>query len=131
MPNRVEWEPRHSVGNEILDHQHRDILTRCNALADCVADDSEEGRQEFLKDFDDLMAFAREHFVTEEALLASSGYPELDDHKDERDEFDYLAAEIVTTENFDRLELQRFMALWWIGHIVGSSEKYRDFLKRI
>ena len=131
MPERVPWEPKHSVGDETLDAQHREILTRCNALADCLAADGDEGDHSFLKAFNELMAFAREHFATEQALLASRGYSDLEDHINERDEFDYLAAEIVTTENFDRLELQRFMALWWIGHIVGSSEKYRDFLKRI
>ena len=129
MPNRVEWEPRHSVGNETIDNQHQDILARCNALASCLADDSEEGLQGFLKAFDELMSFAREHFATEAALLASSGYPDMEDHADERDEFDYLAAEIVTMENFDKFELQNFLALWWIGHIAGSSERHRDFLK--
>ena len=97
MPNRVEWEPRYSVGNETLDHQHRELLARCNTLADCLADDSEASQQRFLDTFDELMVFAREHFAAEAALLASSGYPELEDHQEEREEFDYLAAEIVTT----------------------------------
>ena len=37
MPNRVEWNPRHSVGDESLDAQHRELLARCNALGDCLA----------------------------------------------------------------------------------------------
>jgi hemerythrin-like metal-binding protein len=131
MPNRVEWEPRYSVGNETLDHQHRELLARCNTLADCLADDSEASQQRFLDTFDELMVFAREHFAAEAALLASSGYPELEDHQEEREEFDYLAAEIVTTANFDRIELHRFLALWWVGHIVESSEKYQNFLKPV
>ena len=130
MPNRVQWNPRHSVGNETLDNQHRDILAQCNVLADCLADDSEESDRRFRKTFDELMAFAQEHFAGEEALLASCGYPHLEDHKNESDEFDYLAAEIITTENFDKLELQRFLALWWMGHIMGSSKKYRTFLEK-
>ncbi len=125
MPKRVQWEPRHSVGDETLDAQHREILTRCNALADCVADDGDEGDQSFLKAFNELMAFAHEHFAAEEALLVSRGYPDLEDHINERDEFDYLATEIITTDNFDKLELQRFLVLWWTGHIVGSSKTHR------
>jgi hypothetical protein len=46
---------------------------------------------------------------------------ELDDYRSEREEFDYLAAEIITTENFDREELQTFLALWWAGHILRRT----------
>lgn len=131
MPNRVEWDPCHNVENETIDNQHREILAQCNALADCLADDCEEANQGFHKTFNDLMASAREHFATEEALLAKHGYPDLEDLRNERDEFDYLAAEIVTTENFDKIELQRFLALWWVGHIVGSSDRHRAFLTMV
>lgn len=130
MPNRVQWEPGHSVGNETIDNQHRDILARCNALADCLADDGEEGDQKFRRTFDELMALAHEHFAAEEALLASQAYPDLEDHRDECEEFDYLAAEIVTIDNFDKHELQSFLCLWWMGHIVGSAKKHRAVLDR-
>jgi hypothetical protein len=50
--------------------------------------------------------------------------------QNERDEFDYLANEIITTENFEKIELQRFLALWWVGHIVGSGRKYRALLEK-
>jgi hypothetical protein len=32
MANRLQWDPRHGVGNESLDAQHQAILARCNAL---------------------------------------------------------------------------------------------------
>jgi hemerythrin len=129
MSNRVQWEPCYSVGNETLDNQHRNILAQCNALADCLADASEEGDRKFRKIFDELMVLAREHFGVEEALLARGGYPDLEENRDERDEFEYLAAEIMTTENFDKDELQTFLALWWTGHIVGAAKKYRACLE--
>lgn len=128
MPNRVPWRPDYDMGHEALDAQHRNILAHCNALADCLDDESEEGDRKFRQTFDALMALAREHFVTEEALLAQSAYPELDDLSSEQEEYEYLAAEIVTTENFDKNELQTFLSLWWVGHIVGSGKKQRAFL---
>jgi hemerythrin len=130
MPNRLKWEPHYSVGNETLDDQHRNLLAQCNALADCLADTGPEADRKFREIFDELMVLAREHFGAEEALLASHGYPELDEHRNERDEFDYLAAEVITTENFDKDELQAFLALWWTGHILGSVKKHRAFLGR-
>jgi hemerythrin len=124
---RVQWEPRHGVGNEILDAQHQAILARCNALADCLGKKSD---QRFDEVFRELMALARDHFASEEALLAQCRYPELEDYQSEREEFDYLSAEIITTENFDRNELQTFLALWWTGHILGAAGKHRLFLER-
>ncbi len=131
MSNRLQWDARHSVGNETLDAQHRALLAQCNALADCLADAGEEGDRTFRRLFDELMALSREHFAAEEALLARAGYPELEEHRNERDEFDYLAAEIITTENFDKHELQSFLALWWAGHIMGSAKKHRAFLEQL
>ena len=77
-----------------------------------------------------LMAAVREHFATEKALLASNDYPSLDAHEHEGEEFEFLASEIISTENFDPDELQTFLALWCTGHIVGTSALQRPYLER-
>lgn len=130
MPNRVQWDPEYSTGNEILDHQHRNILAQCNNLADFISDSGQDNDLRFHKIFDELMTLARQHFATEAALLARCGYPMLEEHENEHDEFEYLAADIITTNNFEKVELQRFLALWWVGHIMGSCKKYRAFLEK-
>jgi hemerythrin len=129
-PTRVLWGPSFSVGHALMDEQHRQILAQCNALADLCAADGGNGPAdaEFTQTFERLMAAAREHFATEEALLVAGAYPELDDYRCEIEEYEYLAAEIATTENFDRIELQRFLALWWIGHLTSAARQQRDFL---
>jgi hemerythrin-like metal-binding protein len=128
MPNRIQWNTEYSVGSDVLDRQHQDILTQCNALANCIATAGQESDQTFNATFAALMAQARDHFAAEEALLAQRGYPMLVEQKNEHDEFDYLANEIITRENFEPVELQRFLTLWWTGHIMGSRNKYRNFL---
>ena len=129
MPNRVQWESDFGVGHELIDAQHRGLLSQCNLLAEhCLTSGSEEDDRQFDQAIDRFKALTREHFETESSLLASGGYPELEDHRVEFDEFDFLAAEIATTENFDRLELQRFLALWCLGHIRGTAEQQRAFL---
>lgn len=130
MANRVQWTPGHSVGSASLDEQHRAILARCNDLADCLDAVGLEGERRFDETLRDLMALARGHFAAEEALLVRCGYPELEDYRSECEEFDYLSAEIITTENFDRNELQTFLALWWSGHILGAARNHRPCLER-
>lgn len=125
MPNRVQWNPGYEAGNEILDGQHQNILAQCNALADHAADTGPESDLKFQEVFKELAILAREHFCNEENLLARRACPSLHEHRNERDEFDYLVADIATTENFDKLEVQRFLVLWWVGHIMDSGKRYR------
>ncbi len=130
MVNRVEWDPRHSVGDAGLDEQHRELLARCNALADCLAapETDPEADRRFDQAFQELMALARAHFAAEETLLSARGFAGLDALRYEVEEFDFLATEIVTTVNFDREELQAFLSLWWAGHVAGTADEHRDCL---
>lgn len=127
MSNRVQWDPAFDVGHDAMDAQHRQLLDQCNQLADlCAAADGDDAK--FRQTFDRLMTMAREHFAAEEALLVAAAYPELDDYRCEIEEYEFLAAEIATTENFDPIELQRFLALWWVGHVMGAARQQREFL---
>jgi hemerythrin-like metal-binding protein len=132
LANHVEWNPRHSVGEASLDAQHRELLARCNALGNFLAaggpDSDPEADRRFDLAFKELMALARAHFAAEDALLSARGYAGLDGLRNEVEEFDYLAAQIVTTENFDRQELQTFLSLWWAGHVAGTAGEHRACL---
>ena len=122
MPQYVAWDPAVGVGPDLLDAQHEALLALCNRLADSCAGrggaaDDAAFDQVFLR----LKALAQEHFETETAL--STGRPDGDSEfdPDEREQFEYLLGEIATPANFSRLELQRFLALWWLGHIRGMA----------
>jgi hemerythrin-like metal-binding protein len=129
MPNRLTWEPGFSTGHGAIDAQHQALLDQCNRLADlCAATGNEDSERAFDLAFEQLEGMAREHFEAEAAWLASVGDPALEDHRADCDEFDYLADQIATTDHFDRLELQRFLALWWLGHIAGSAPRFRALL---
>lgn len=130
MPKRTQWIPHFNTGNAAIDEQHRDLLAQCNALADCMADTSEAGDGKFLAILDQLMASVRAHFATEQEQLARNGYPQLEEHAHEGAEFEYLSSEIISTENFDKDELQTFLALWCIGHIAGTFEQQRPYLEQ-
>lgn len=125
MPTRVQWGPQFAVGHTTLDEQHRQLLAQCDVLADlCSVDGGNDSADpEFRQAFERTMTMAREHFAAEEALLVARAYPEIEDYRCEIEEYEYLAAEIATTENFDKIELQRFLALWWVGHILGAVKE--------
>jgi hemerythrin len=132
MPMPTPWEADYAVGDPLIDAQHKALLTQCTLLADrCppAADDSGEpadaGDPVFDRAFEQLKLLAREHFETEASRLAPLGDEALEDHRFECDEFEYLVDQIATTENFSRLEIQRFVAMWCIGHVRGAAEQHR------
>ncbi len=126
MPKLVRWEPDFSVRHEQMDAQHRDLLARCNQLAEhCQTDGDASADQRFDQGFAQLREAARAHFEAEATALAQAGENDLEAHRFECEEFEYLVDEIVTTQNFDRLELQRFLALWWVGHVTGMARNGR------
>ena len=128
MAKRTQWIPHFTTGNTTLDEQHQRLLQQCNALADCLGEPGHANDQ-FGGILDTLMDGVREHFATEQALLVGSGYPLLDEHAHEGEEFEFLASEILSVENFDPDEIQTFLALWCTGHIVGTSPKQRPYLE--
>ncbi len=125
QPLRAHWHTGLSLGNASLDEQHRQILTQCEVLAELCAVDggNSTADQAFTSAFEQLMVLARAHFVSEEALLVAAAFPDLEGYRHEIEEFAYLANEIATTENFDKIELQRFLAMWWIGHIFDATKQ--------
>ena len=134
---RAAWDPQFSAGHELVDAQHQALLSQCNLLADlcdqsnacaCKGANAEVATRAFDQAYEQLKVLARQQVETEAALLADAGYPDLEEHRFECDEFDYLAAEIVTAENFDRVELQRFLTLWCVGHVSSSTRQFGAYL---
>jgi len=123
---RVDWEPAFAIGHDLIDAQHQALFALCNRLADLCARSDDAGA--FDETLAQLKALANEHFEAELAALAAAGDPALDDHGAELEEFDYLVDQIATTEHFDRLELQRFLALWWTGHVAAMAPRLRERL---
>ncbi len=128
MAKRTQWIPHFSTGNALLDEQHQHLLAQCNTLADCLGEEVGKANEQFPGILAGLMTSVREHFSSERALLAGNGYPMLDEHEHESEEFEFLAAEIISTENFDPDELQTFLTLWCTGHIVGTATQQRPYL---
>ncbi len=129
MPYPARWEPFFESGHDAIDAQHRDLLAQCEGLAELCAGGEGDGAR-FDVAFERLKASVREHLVAEVALLVALGDPDVDAQRDEQAEFDDLAAEVLTTANFDRLELQRFVDVWCLGHVVASAAHLRERLAR-
>ncbi len=118
------WDPAYAVGHDTLDTQHQQLLAACGSLVQA----EEPEHAGFNARLQALLALADQHFVAEHALLDACAFPDLDELRAERQEFAELVADLVAPEHFNPQELQRFLGLWWVGHIVGSADTMRLFL---
>jgi hemerythrin-like metal-binding protein len=63
-----------------IDQQHQELVNLLNRLNDAVKNN--ESREDIYRIIDDVIAFTRLHFATEEQLMIQSGYTDIEWHKD-------------------------------------------------
>lgn len=134
MPAPQEWSPAFSVGNPILDEQHRKLLAICKGLVLCGELRGAERVSRFHELLDEIARFAREHFKTEENILANVGYSDLEEQKREHLEFEERFTEILcdaSTGTIDIPEISRFVSDWWLNHIQIADMRYKESLSRL
>lgn len=127
----VQWDPSFSVGNEVMDRQHKQLLNLCNELASCVDAPPNVARSRFHDILNDLTQYARQHFETEESLLAKFKYPALSAQQTEHTAYEEKIiswAFDATVGTLDLNEAQQFLASWWKEHILVSDMQYKALL---
>lgn len=62
-----------------IDRQHRELVNMFNRLNDAVK--NHESRNDIYQLIDEVIAFTRLHFATEELLMVQSEFPEIESHK--------------------------------------------------
>ena len=101
LPMTVVWEQDFGIGNDRLDTQHRHLLDQCNLLAErCLASTGDGVDGAFDRAFTQLVAEVRAHLADESAWLAGRDDADLENHRFECEEFDYLASEVATAGPF-------------------------------
>ena len=125
----LSWTPDISVNVGPLDDQHRTLFR----LIDYLGENIEENKVERLDlTIDELVNYALYHFISEERLLASFDYPDLEEHKAEHQIFAAQVKEFRNRLTGDKKELPSeiylFLLNWLKRHIQETDKKYGPFL---
>ena len=128
----AQWKPSYSVGNSMLDDQHKKLLGLCAKAVSCMSDDSREGVSQFHDILNDLADYVEKHFRTEEAVLRECGYPLLERHREEHLEYqvkltDFLVS--ATRGEINKAALHNYLSHWWSDHILCSDRQYAGSIK--
>lgn len=73
----LAWYPFYEIGHELIDDDHRRLLTIMQAIQSAVI---EKDYSKCAIELDRMMLESKLHFAREETFLAKAGYPHLDDH---------------------------------------------------
>lgn len=126
------WTDKYSVGNEIIDIQHKMLFSIINDLnRHIVHGDDFRYIEEVL---DKMSAYAVIHFRTEEDLLFKSNYHAYKKHQLTHERFKKQilssARQMVRSQSMDiAIEIHRFLLNWLSSHILEEDVKYCEHLK--
>jgi len=133
---QFDWKPEYSVGDEILDGQHQELIRIMNELHELLQEPEEnqiEGRVEFI--FSGLADYIVTHFAYEEQRMIDARYPyeKLVQHKSEHHELIKKVrryhANVSEGNRSGLLELMPYLyGEWLVQHICHQDMDYKPFL---
>lgn len=132
--NFTEWQPNYSVGNWLLDSQHKQLLSLCQQSIYCMDDESVEGVSQFHIILNELSEYVDIHFRSEEVILKECNYPLLARHKEEHLAYqeqlsDFMVA--ATMGEINKQGLVHYLSQWWSEHILCSDKQYMNSIQRL
>ncbi|MGE5545632.1 MAG: bacteriohemerythrin [Solirubrobacterales bacterium] len=127
----LAWIEAFSVGNELLDADHRILIDLVNQLDDAV--ETGQSRDVVGSVLNVLTEYVQHHFRREEAMLAKSGFPERDAHATQHRALEQQVRDIRQRWMAgDRTVLQEdvlaFLRKWLTDHILVSDKSYRAWV---
>ncbi|EME69195.1 hemerythrin-like protein [Paramagnetospirillum caucaseum] len=130
----IAWSEAFSVGNPLLDSDHRILFDLLVQLFD--ATDTGQSRDVVGSVLSALSEYAEHHFRREEAMMAASGYPGLEAHKAEHRQLEahvrdicgrYRAGERGAVDE----QVVELLKKWLTQHIQVTDKSYRPWVERV
>ncbi len=130
---RVAWKESFSVGDTLIDAQHRAFLIDLDAVMDAV--EGGAPREAVLTFYGQFLADLSTHFHDEENLLQRAGFPCLQDHIDEHkallSSVTAIESLLVTCEAVAELHyVVRSLFSSLVEHMISEDMRYRGWLRR-
>jgi hemerythrin len=128
----MEWNDRLSVGVQMIDTDHKHLVSLVNELHDAVK--AARGKEVLGHVLDGLITYTKTHFAREESEMARSNYPQADAHRKEhtdlaRQVLDVQAKYKAGNSAVLSMEVMSFLRDWLLKHIQGSDRALGTYLQ--
>ena len=126
----ITWEEKFSVGNDIIDEQHKKLLDLVNQLFDSMRQgQSKEILGELL---DSLVDYTVYHFAEEETAMRKAEYSKLAAHIKIHESFikkiSDFQSEYKSGNSYISLDIITFLKDWILNHILVQDTKYKSVI---
>jgi hemerythrin len=129
---KINWDDSFSVGVNAIDQQHKKLIERFNHMALSVENHREAHEISLTLDF--MIEYTDYHFSTEEKHMNKLGYPGLEAHHTEHENFKDVLNNLLgdfEEEGATRTlaeSINNFMGNWLVNHIKGTDQEFGKFL---
>jgi hemerythrin len=128
----VEWDDRYSIGIQLIDDQHKELVDLTNKLyAGCLAGDG-AARAYFLETIHGTVDYVKKHFSAEEKILEKVKYPAFAEHKKAHEGFVKKVFDDVKSfeegKKFVPNVFVRYLKDWILTHIAVEDKKYAEYI---
>jgi hemerythrin len=126
------WREQLSVGNDLIDNDHKQLIDIINTANQSLQAMSRAG---LLTALDQLNKYSRLHFSLEEKIAQAVGYPSMGplhtSHEELLNKLGQIAAEIG--EHWDAPAAEhfgKFLREWLINHVIKEDMLLKPYLKK-
>ncbi|RPI20671.1 MAG: hemerythrin [Chloroflexota bacterium] len=129
----VQWSPALSVGVQLIDKQHQELIQRLNMLLEAMS--KGKGKDEVQKIVAFLGEYVGTHFEAEEGLMREHQYSGYASHKIQHTRFIQMYDEIKRKIDLEGVSpmltvtLQRQLGDWLVNHIGKVDQVLGAFLQ--
>jgi len=126
----LNWDNAFSVGNSIVDNQHKRLFQLINELHEAMK--VGKSKEIMSKIIDDLTNYTIIHFGLEENLMMKNKYPDYPEHKKKHVEFTSKVNDFRKKYNAESsvlsMEVINFLKEWLVYHIKGMDKLYISYI---
>lgn len=127
----IEWDEKYSVGIKQIDKQHKHFVGIMNKLFKAMQTDKDNAVSKIVEE---LVAYASDHFATEEAYFAEFNYPDAKTHIAEHRKIKASVDIFLSQKDDDPLRLGYnlldLLEDWLFKHINSMDKKYVEFFRQ-
>lgn len=125
------WEERYNLGIEIVDKQHRYLVSIINELFEACKKSKDEANMAFRSSIKEITDYIKNHFKTEEDIFVKYQYPNYRIHKQQHEQFILKTIEYVKDFESGKLYVPnnfvRYLKDWLLEHIAVSDKEYEKY----
>jgi hemerythrin len=128
----VTWEEKYSMGIELIDNQHKELVVMINELYQACRTGYQTIDAAFIKTVRHMVEYVRLHFDAEEKLMVKFTYPRYLQHKRQHEEMIKLVLNTISKYKIGRKfvpnNFVRNLKDWVFSHIALHDKDFAVFI---